>query len=371
MNHDREDQPGIDEDSPADAVTPRDNDTRREPQFGGFEEDDDYEEPDRDTDYASGYGEDNIDEDELDDLFPDDDLFNEDEPLQEDTDPLSQDPDTTQSSPENLDYREESLEQPAGEEPATTPVWNDPEPEDTGLEADTWLDDEDYPEENEDGGHPLPMGLIAVAILAVVLLVAGGYGVMQQRGDTQEEIRQLRAALATTASSEDVSASRSALQQMKERNAQLSSDLEALSRDNRRLTDTVAGLEAQLEAQQEALARQVSAKEETKPATAKPKPAPAKPIAKPTAKPAPARASAPSGNWFVNFGSYGQRSAAQAWSAKLRPESGKVIVSSAEKDGRTFYRVRVVGLPNETAAQSVARTLESDYGLSKLWVGKQ
>ena len=74
--------------------------------------------------------------------------------------------------------------------------------------------------------------------------------------------------------------------------------------------------------------------------------------------------------WFVNFGSYSQRSAADNWAAKLQPQVGKVVVTGAEKDGRTFYRVRVVELPDKQAAEKVARALESEYGLSKLWVGK-
>ncbi|MGL4565501.1 MAG: hypothetical protein ACRCVD_09410, partial [Halioglobus sp.] len=47
-------------------------DQRREPVFTDFDEDEDYEESERDTDYASGYGEESDDEDDLEPLEGDD-----------------------------------------------------------------------------------------------------------------------------------------------------------------------------------------------------------------------------------------------------------------------------------------------------------
>ena len=47
----------------------------------------------------------------------------------------------------------------------------------------------------------------------------------------------------------------------------------------------------------------------------------------------------------------------------VRPREGK--------DGKTFYRVRVIDLPNRDSAEKIARQLEIQYGLSKLWIGKQ
>ena len=79
----------------------------------------------------------------------------------------------------------------------------------------------------------------------------------------------------------------------------------------------------------------------------------------------------PTGRWFVNFGSYGQRRAAQSWVGKLQATAGEVVISEGAKDGRTFYRVRIIGLPDKPAATQVARQLEKDWRLSELWVGKQ
>ena len=73
----------------------------------------------------------------------------------------------------------------------------------------------------------------------------------------------------------------------------------------------------------------------------------------------------------MNFGSYGQRDAAESRAARLKPVAGKVVVTTGSKNGKTFYRVRVVELDNRQSAEKVARQLESEFGLSKLWVGQQ
>ena len=110
----------------------------------------------------------------------------------------------------------------------------------------------------------------------LLLLVAGGYGVIQQRAATELQIQELQAALAQAASPEDVAASRSAVTKMRERYEELRITLNSLNLENRRLRDTVAGLESQLEAQQ-----QVTAKAAAKP-TAQPAPTTPRPAATPT-----------------------------------------------------------------------------------------
>jgi cell division septation protein DedD len=87
------------------------------------------------------------------------------------------------------------------------------------------------------------------------------------------------------------------------------------------------------------------------------------------ASPTPSTPTA-SGNWFVNFGSYGQEDIARRWAGRLQPDAGRVIVTTGDKDGRTFYRVRVVGLASQEAANATARALERKYGLDRLWVGE-
>jgi cell division septation protein DedD len=239
---------------------------------------------------------------------------------------------------------------------------DDASPDNSDYE-DGWEEDE-FEEEVHYDTQPArftdtwPIGLIAVAALALVLLAAGGYGVMKQRAAMEQQIRELQAQLAVAAKPDDVSDARASLETLQAENSQLSDNLAALRDENRQLSDTLAGLEQQLTAQRAATARATPAAA-SKPAA--PKPAPA------AAKPAPAA----SGDWFVNFGSYSERSVAERWSTRIKPGAGRVTVSSAQRDGETFYRVRVIGLASDSAAQTVARQLEREYDLSKLWVGKE
>lgn len=235
-------------------------------------------------------------------------------------------------------------------------------------DADSWddeelQDDEYQPTEPSRFTDTWPIGLIAVAALALVLLAAGGYGVMKQRAAMEQEIRDLQAQLAVTANPEEVSNTRASLGSLQEDNSELRTTLNALRDENRQLSDTLAGLEQQLVAQRDAAARATPAAAATA----------AAPTSKPAAaQPAPAEpAPASGGDWFVNFGSYSERSVAEQWSTRLQPASGRVTVSSAQRDGSTYYRVRVVGLASDKQAQTVARKLEQDYGLSKLWVGRE
>jgi cell division protein FtsN len=349
-----------------DANTPGSG-SRQEPSFSNLEDlhEDGYEEPDRDTNFTSGYRADSVEEEEVyDDTYPEDD---EREVFADSESDRLLDPD-----------------------------------EATEEDSDSWLDEDDEPEERQ----RWPMGLVAVAVLAVVLLGAGGYGVLQQRAATEAEIRELRAALAVAASPAHGGDTRGALETLQQSYDKLSTQAEKLTLENRRLADTVAGLEAQLGAQQSVPAKPVSVQNSPssvsqagavtnsdkpaasqvtaspttvsqttapQPATqqpAKPVPAATKPVAEPPTAAEKATAS-PTGPWFVNFGTYATRNMADTWASRVRPGAGEVIVAPNEKDGRTLYRVRVVGLSDRESAQQVARKLESDLRVPALWVGRE
>ena len=398
-------QPGFDADDFG--STPA-KEPRREPVFSGFDEaeDDGYEEPDRDTDYTSGYHPDSADEAFDDNLLAEDDVVLEKETSREED--LSRDDweeyeeeDVLWSEPvptgaevdSELDEQglwDAAAEQEPGQEQYDVSASNEddvddddwPDDAEDSLQDDNeWVDEEQYLQEDDGDMRSLPLGLIIVAIVALLLLAAGGYGVMQQRTATQEEIRELRASLAIAASPAQVSAGREALRDMETRNSELATTVDALTLENRRLADTVAGLEAQLAAQQAAMAKQATQQADKvaaakKPAAAKPaapRPATPRPATPQPATPQPATplpAAAGTG-WFVNFGSYSQRAAAQNWAGKLQPGAGKVVVASGSKEGQTFYRVRVIELSSKESAEKIARQLEREYGLSKLWVGQQ
>lgn len=257
------------------------------------------------------------------------------------------------------------------------------EEDDDFDDDDEALDEEDYPEDDYDGDeideapdewdsdyqdeaaaeqaavtNSLPWGLLAVGVLALVLLAAGGYGVIQQRAEKDTEIRELRAQLATSADPREVAAARDALAELEQENQALQAQLDSLQLENRRLTDTVSGLETQLEGQQQAAAELQRSAEQARRAAAA------------TAASSPA-ATTSTGTWFVNFGSYGSREMAEEWASRLRTTNRKVIVAPAASEGRSLYRVRVISLESKAAAERVARELEQAHQLPTLWVGRE
>jgi cell division septation protein DedD len=201
--------------------------------------------------------------------------------------------------------------------------------------------------------------LIAVAVVALLLLGVGGIGVLQERSTLQDEVTELRSQLATSASPEEVTAARESVRSLEESNQALEDEIARLELENRRLTDMVSGLESQLKNQSAAVEELERSAEQAREAAAR------------RSTTSGSAASAGTGTWFVNFGSYGNREAAETWATRLRKDYGKVIVAPAASQGRSLYRVRVIGLPSKAEAERVARELEQAHDLSKLWVGSE
>ena len=335
--------------------------------FSDFEDQDEFEDSDRDSDFAAIYTE--VEEE---DPEPEEDEWELEEELPE-QDNRASDEDWQGDEPENEPDLWDTAPNPPGafdDEPPEAETSLNDSPVNTAappVPEEDWedLDEDDDYEEEEIRELNISLGMIVVAIFALVLLGAGGYGVIEQRAQMQEEIRQLQSRLATSAPPREVAASRQEAAQTAQANEQLQQQVDQLTRENRNLQAIVSGLEKQLTAQQEAISRAV-------PPAPKPTPTPApKPTAKPAA-PGPQSSSAPpaDGSWFVNFSSYSQRSTAQSWVSKLQPSQGRVIVSSGQANGKTIYRVRVVDLPDKASAEAIARSLEKEFSLPKLWVGK-
>jgi cell division septation protein DedD len=325
---------------------------RREPGFGNFQDTtlEEYEEPERDNDYFSGYNNDEGLEEENEDLLP---SWEGEQPGEQ------------TAAPEPVE-EDERAEEGEPEEPAE------------------WLDEEEYFE--PEGGEPaMPLRLIAVAAVALLLLVVGAYGVLQERAGMQEELTELRASLGTGVKESDVREARDAVRELQQSYDALAAEASALSQENLELKEIIAALEG-AQAGTGAEKQAPVTKEQTASAPAAPPPAatrkeppPPAPAPQPVAakKPAPtqpktqATASAPTGPWFVNFSSYSSRATAQSWAAKLSPVQGEVVVVPGTKDNRTYYRVRVVGLSDKRVAEVVARQLEAELNVSRLWVGQE
>lgn len=219
-----------------------------------------------------------------------------------------------------------------------------------------------------------PLGTIALVALALIALGAGAYGVIQQRGAMQTEIRELQAQLANTLSAEEAAAERERQRQIELENETLRSEREALQADNAALGERVDRLQAQLAPQQasneQAAAAQKAAAQREAAARETERQLARRQREESAGAQAAANASAPAGPWFVNFGSYARRQAADRWASRLTVGEGRVVVRTASTAGKTVYRVRVVDLATRDAAERVATALERQYALPRLWVGR-
>jgi hypothetical protein len=230
-------------------------------------------------------------------------------------------------------------------------------------ETDAGRDLEDHAEQTgESAGSAIPWPMIAVVVIGLALLGAGGYGVIQQRGALESEIRELQAQLATALTPQQAAAERELLRQVERENESLLASVAALEGENAALSEQLAGLEARLE--------ESAAAEETARASAEAARTAAARRANAAAS-APAAPAAPAvGDWFVNFGSYAQRPIADRWASRIEVDRGTVRVQEADAGGRSLFRVRVVGLGSRDEAERIAAALERQYQLPRLWIGK-
>jgi len=308
--------------------------------------------PAEETFYSADYDEDTIDYDLDADKYLEEDFLDSQQ---------SDDVEPTAESPFDPDYEQPVLA-----------VENEYE---SDQEDDEWYDEDS---EVADGSYveSWPLGLIAVGIIALLLLGAGGYGVLQQRTAMQQEIRQLRATLATTTSNTELSASRQAQRGLTSHNDELQAQVERLQSENNRLQEALTAMEAPVAPTPTTprIQTPASPKQAATTRTEKPQLTPKVAVEKTTESTVAPKQSLPppvKGDWFVNFGSYSQKEMADHWAARLSVEEGKVVVVSGSKGGSNYYRVRVVDLPNKEIAGKIARQLEKTHKLPRLWVGKQ
>jgi cell division septation protein DedD len=243
-----------------------------------------------------------------------------------------------ESSGVDTDSEEDALTAPPGAAPAAAPVGTREAP---GSGPRRW-----------------PIVSLAVGALALALLALGGVGVVKERSELQAQVRDLQAQLARRPTAEEAQGDRTAARELQARVQVLAADLASLQGDH-------AVLEGELAEAREQLADSEAALE-----TARAEVTAAKASAKASSERPAAAAPAAGGGWFVNFGTYAQRSDAASRASRLTVDKGEVVIQDAQSGGRTLYRVRVIGLASRDAAESVARDLEARFGLSKLWIGK-
>ena len=189
------------------------------------------------------------------------------------------------------------------------------------------------------------------------MLAAGGYGVIQQRTALQDEIRQLQATLATTASNTEVASSRQAQRSLEVRNQDLQVQLEYLQVENQQLRQSLAA---------PAPTPEIEAADAPVAEPAPPKPAPTN---SPPQKATVAESVTVSSGWFVNFGSYTQKATAKSWASKLTTDKGEIAVVDGKKDNKQYFRVRIINLPSREIAEKIAHELEQTHNLPRLWIG--
>jgi len=231
----------------------------------------------------------------------------------------------------------------------------------------------------------LPLWPTIAGALAVVLLIMGGWGAVNERTALQARIveleqqnSRLQRPLADVGTEEEKAA-------LQAENASLRVQLDSL---RGQYTTAQSEIEALRSPQEETVSEAdepatadlaMAAPEATTTPTAEAAvddeppavdtlatPAVVEPEPATTAEPPPA----PTGSWFVNVAAYSKPSTADEMAGKLRDEGFNAITQTVDSGGRTLYRVRAVGFASQSEARDIAGELELQYRTGPLWVGK-
>jgi len=302
-----------------------------------------------------------------DDEFDDEEL---DEEYLEDDNDLEED-----------DYEDDELEDDLDIEEDDDP--EDIGPEDDGDDGD--LEDDDFEDEGEDSSDDnddrLEIPLTAagatapevatsrsiwpmlVGLVAIVLIAVGGWGLFEERGELQSRINELERSQSRAESVSTVDASK--LSALETDNAALKLQLDGLYRDYELAMAEIARLQE---------APTIPAQDAADSATPKQTNETNSPAASADETPDVDRESGslPTlGTWFVNVGAFSIAQSAANLSARLTDSGFNAVVQEMSTgEGRTLFRVRVIGLEAKEDAQQVAQDLESNYGTGPVWIGQ-
>jgi len=243
---------------------------------------------------------------------------------------------------------------------------DDPEDSDE-LEDQDDSDLNDEPDDEDDLGdsdmtESRPLWPTAVGLIAIVLLAIGGWGLYEERSTLQARIVELENSQAKARASATIDPA--ALSALETDNAALKLQLEGLYRDYEVAMAEITALQALAESAATADDSDNSDMTDYEEADADGSMAEG-------ASGAPQVSPATPGDWFVNIGAYSTPASAENWLARLESAGYNAVTQQVViDDGRVLHRVRVVGFGSKAAAQTVAQALESEFGVTELWVGQ-
>jgi cell division septation protein DedD len=207
-----------------------------------------------------------------------------------------------------------------------------------------------------------PMWPTAVGLIAIVLLAIGGWGLYEERSTLQARIVELENSQAKARASATIDPA--TLSALETDNAALKLQLEGLYRDYEVAMAEITSLQALAESAATADNSDNSDMTDYEEADADGSMAE-------DASGAPEVSPATPGDWFVNIGAYSTPASAENWLARLESAGYNAVTQQVViDDGRVLHRVRVVGFGSKAAAQTVAQALESEFGVTELWVGQ-
>ena len=197
------------------------------------------------------------------------------------------------------------------------------------------------------------------ALVAVVLISVGGWGLFEERAALQARIVELERSQSQASSVNAVDAS--TLSALEADNASLKLQLDGLYRDYELAMMEIANLQ---DASETAAQIAVDVPEPTSTDTEE------------LAAAAPDAATASdadqtAGSWFVNVGAYSVAQSAANLAETLNGGGFDTVVQQVSTDeGSVLLRVRVIGLEEKSDAEQVAAELEASYGIGPVWVGQ-
>ena len=209
-----------------------------------------------------------------------------------------------------------------------------------------------------------PLWPTAVGLIAIVLLAIGGWGLYEERSTLQARIVELENSQAKARASATIDPA--ALSALETDNAALKLQLEGLYRDYEVAMAEITALQALAESAATADDSDNSDMTDYEEAEADADGSMAE-----GASDAAQISPATPGDWFVNIGAYSTPASAENWLARLESAGYNAVTQQVViDDGRVLHRVRVVGFGSKAAAQTVAQALESEFGVTELWVGQ-